>query len=239
MIQLNDLLGYKNRKIYQDNRYFNFTLDSVLLAEFCRIKLTTKRILDIGTGTGSIPLILSLKTKAKIDAVECQKNQCDLFEKSIKYNKLNSQINIYNEDIKKSTLLVRNNYYDLIVCNPPYFKNSIENISEQKKMARHDIFLSIVDLAKISKKLLKNNGTIAIVYDSIRLMEALKVFEDSNLIPKRVRMLHPSIKSESNRVLIEFVKNGKEGIKIEAPFILYDLNHEKTEEYKSLEQNKE
>lgn len=234
MVELNDLLGYKNRKIYQNKEYFNFTLDSILIANFCKIKLTTKKILDIGTGTGAIPLILSLRTKAKIDAVEYQKKQCELFQKSIEYNKLNSQINLYNEDIKVSKILNRNNYYDLIVCNPPYFKDSIKNNSEEKTIARHDVNLTILDLAIISKKILKNEGTITIIYDSFRLIEILKIFENHNLIPKRIRMIHPDINSEANRVLIEFVKNGKIGLKIENPFILYEIDHEKTNEYKKL-----
>lgn len=219
MIQLNDLVGYPNRKIYQNNEYFNFTLDSVLLAEFTSLNLSVKKILEIGSGTGAVSLILSSKTKALIDAIEIQKPLCDLFKKSIVYNHLEDQIHLYCGDIKTSTLLEQNNYYDLIVCNPPYFNESKKNESTFKSLARHEETLSLEDVVRISRKLLKDRGKLAIVYDSKRFMEALKLMENNRIVPKRLKTVHDTEKKEASSILIEGIKNGRSGLKIEAPFI--------------------
>lgn len=219
MIQLNDLVGYPNRKIYQNKKYFNFTLDSVLLAEFASLNLSVKNVLEIGSGTGAISLILSSKTKAFIDAVEIQKPLYDLFKRSIAYNHLEDQIHLYWEDINTSSLLEKNNYYDLIVCNPPYFKEAKKNDSSFKSIARHEGVLSLEDVVKISRKLLKDRGKLAIVYDSKRLMEALTLMEKNSIIPKRLKMIHDHKEKEASAILIEGIKNGRPGLKIEAPFI--------------------
>ncbi len=219
MIQLNDLVGYQNRKIYQNTEYFNFTLDSVLLAEFASLNLSVKRVLEIGSGTGAISLILSSKTNALIDAAEIQKPLCDLFKKSITYNCLENQINLYCEDIKKSSLLEKNNYYDLIVCNPPYFNESKKNDSPFRSIARHEETLNLGDVVRISRKLLKDRGKLAIVYDSKRLMEALTLMEDHRIIPKRLKTVHDHMEKEASSILLEGIKNGRKGLKIEAPFI--------------------
>lgn len=239
MLELNYLLGYKNRKIYQSKEYFSFTLDSVLLAEFVKLKSTATKILDIGSGTGAIPLILSLKTEAIIDAVEIQEDLFYLLKKSVSYNQLNKQINIYNEDIKNSQLLDRNNYYDNIVCNPPYFKETKNNQKEARSIARHEISLNLEDVAKVSKKLLKNNGKLSIVYDAKRLVEALQLLEKNNLIPKRIQFIHTSLKKEASIFLLECVKNGRKNLKIEPPFVLYQEDGKKTKQYEQLLNSKE
>ncbi len=118
---INYLLGYENLKIYQNTDMFNFSLDSVLLPNFVTINKKTKRILDIGSGNAVIPIILSTKTTASIDAVEIQKEVYELGVKSIKLNKLENQINIYNEDIKDFYKNSETDVYDTITCNPPFF----------------------------------------------------------------------------------------------------------------------
>lgn len=238
MEKLNDLLGY-NIKIFQDDDFFKYNLDSILLAEFVELKSNKKNILDIGAGTGAISLVLSTKTNQNIDAIEIQKELSDLFTKTIKYNKLENQIKLYNEDIKKSALLNRNNYYDIIVCNPPYFKNGKFSSKIAKSIARHEEFLNISDIAKVSKKLLNNNGALYIVYNSERLLEALKVLKSSNLIPKRLKFIHTNLSKSSTIFLLECVKNGNDGLKIESPFILYNKDGEETDEYTTLIETKE
>lgn len=238
MEKLNDLLGY-NIKIFQDDDFFKYNLDSILLAEFVELKSNKKNILDIGAGTGAISLVLSTKTNQNIDAIEIQKELSDLFTKTIKYNKLEDQISLYNEDIKESALLNRNNYYDIIVCNPPYFKNGKFSSKLAKSIARHEEFLNINDIAKVSKKLLNNNGSLYIVYNSERLIEALEILKSSNLIPKRLKFIHTNLSKSSTIFLLECVKNGNDGLKIEPPFILYNKDGEKTDEYTTLIETKE
>ena len=130
---INDLLGYNKLKIYQDTDMFNFSLDSVLLPNFITLNKDTKNILDIGTGNAPIPLILSTKTKAKIIGVEIQKEVSILAKKSVEINNLQDQITIINDDINILKDRLPINYFDIITCNPPFFK-----INKESKLNKND-----------------------------------------------------------------------------------------------------
>ena len=119
-----------------------------------------------------------------------------------------------------------NNYYDTIVCNPPYFKsNMVKSINDSKKISRSDDSLSLEDLFKISKKLLKNKGNIAIVIDSNRFIETIQIMKDNSIEPKRIQFVYPKANRNSNIVLIEGTKNGKSGLKVLSPIFLQDENN--------------
>ena len=229
---LNDLLGYKNIKIYQNTDWFSFTLDSVLLANFVTILKSTKKILDIGTGTGVIPLILSTKTNLKIDAVEIQEEVANLFKKSINYNHLNDRINLIVDDILNYAKN-KNNYYDIVICNPPYYRDSKINNEKEKTISRHENTLNLDTLIKVSKKILKNNGKLYLVYNCDRFLELLDKLLSNNLIPKKIRFVHDNLEKSASMVLIECTKNGKLGLKIEKPFIL-NINNINTSEYERI-----
>lgn len=234
---LNDILGYKGLKIYQDLDYFCFSLDSVLLANFANIRLRDKNICDFGTGNAVIPLILSKRTKAKIIGVEIQENLFKLANESINYNNLENQIKIINADIDDKELFNFNEYFDLILCNPPYFpvsdKSNINN-SVEKSIARHEIYMDLNKLFKVAKKSLKNNGNLAIVHRPERLLEILSLMLDNGIQPKRLRFVYEKYGKDSNMILIEGQKAGKNGLKIESPLILYNSDGSMTEEYLNL-----
>lgn len=232
---LNYLLGYKNLKIYQDNKMFNFSLDSVLLPNFVTINKSMKKILDIGTGNAPIPLILSTKTSAKIIGVEIQQEVFELAKKSIDYNKLNNQIEIINGDIKQVYKNWESDVFDAITCNPPFFKleeNSHLNDSKHKSIARHEIELSLNDIMVISKKLLKNGGVLAIVQRPERLIEIIDLMRKNNIEPKRIQFVFPKTNSDANIMLIEGRKNGKPGLKIMNPIYSHKENGEYTDQLK-------
>ena len=238
MLVLNDVLGYKERKIYQDDRFFKFSLDGVLLSNFVNIKLTTKKIMDIGSGTGIIPLLLTLKTSRKIDAVEIQPELCELLSKSIKYNNLENQINIINKDIIDVANDETNlNKYDIVVSNPPYFEN--KNNATIKNNAKHENLLSLEELVLSSKKVLKNNGSLYLVFDSKRIIELISILDKHNFAIKRMKFVHESYKKESSMVLLESTKNGKKGVKIMNPFILFEKNGIMTEMYQKIYRGEE
>ena len=238
MLVLNDVLGYKNRKIYQDDKFFKFSLDGVLLSKFVSLKLTTKNIIDIGTGTGIIPLLLSLKTNKKIDAIEIQKELCDIFTKTIKYNKLEKQINLINDDIKLFSRKVDNlNKYDVVICNPPYFAKT--KTSSVKENARHENLINLDELINSSKIILKNSGSLYLVYDSKRVIELINKLNKNNFSIKRIKFVHENIDKESSIVLIEAIKNGKTTTKILPPFILYKKNGIMTSSYEKIYLGKE
>ena len=235
MEEINYVLGYDNLKIYQNTEMLKFSLDSVLLANFVTINPSTKKILDIGTGNAIIPLILSTKTKSNITGIEIQDEVATLALKSVKINKLEQQINIINDDVNEYASKSETEIYDIITCNPPFFKlndNSILNESKYKQIARHEINLNLEKLIKVSKKLLKNNGKLAIVHRPERLLEIIENMKQNNIEPKRICFIYPKINSESNMLLIEGIKNGKSGIKILPPIYIHNLDNSYTDTVK-------
>ena len=234
---LNDILGYQNRKIYQDTDCFSFSLDSIMLANFVTIRLKDKKIVDLGCGNGVIPLIMSLRTNKSIIGVEIQEKLTDMAIRSIKYNNLTEQISIINCNMKDYVTNETFETFDLVTCNPPYFKVNDKNYfndSPEKVIARHEVEITLEELLIVVKKLLKNNGNFAIVHRTDRLMEIISLFRKNNIEPKRIRFVHEKVNKESTLVLIEGQKNGNVGLKIEAPFILYNNDGSETEEYKKL-----
>lgn len=232
---INYLLGYKNLKIYQDTEMFNFSLDSVLLPNFVTLNKNISKILDIGCGNAVIPIILSTKTSARITGVEIQKEVADLALKSVEYNNLSDQIRIVNDDIKEYYNSVETEIFDVITCNPPYFKvneTSNFNLNDYKTIARHEVKLNIDEIMKISKKLLKNNGNIAIVHRPERLIEIIEAMKKNGIEPKKIQYVYPKINKEANILLIEGVKNGKPGVKILEPLYSHEGNGNYTEQIK-------
>lgn len=224
MKKTNYLLGYKDLYIVQDTDMFKFSLDSALLPNFVTVNLKTKEILDIGCGNAPIPLILSRRTKANITGVEIQKDVYEMALESVKINKLENQINIINGDINEiyNTL---NKKYDIITCNPPYFKvtaSSNTNDSSYKTIARHEVKLNLENLIKISKTLLKTNGTLAIVHRPERLVDILTFMRQNNIEPKKIQFVYPKKGSEANVLLIEGTLNGSVGLKVLDPLYVYE-----------------
>lgn len=221
---INDLLNYNELKIVQNSDWFSFSLDSVLLSNFVKVN-NKQRIIDFCTGNAVIPLFLSTKTKSKILAVELQKEVYDLAVKSVNLNKLENQIKILNEDVKNLKNIYETDSFDLITCNPPYFKlNNVNNINnnEIKAIARHEINLSLNDVFNCAKKILKNNGKIAMVHRTDRLIDIIMTMKLNNVEPKRIQFVYPFKSSKSNIVLIEGVKNGRLGLKVEPNIIVHN-----------------
>lgn len=232
---INYLLGYKDLYIVQNTDMFNFSLDSVLLPNFVTLNKNIKRIIDIGCGNAPIPIILSTKTNAFIIGVEIQKEVSILAQKSVALNKLENQIEIINDDIKNLYLNMETDTYDVITCNPPFFKikeTSNLNKNDYKSIARHEITLNLDDIFKIAKKILKNNGHIALVHRPERFLEICDCMRKYGIEPKRVQFVYPKKNMPANIMLIEGVKNGKIGLKIEPPIYTHNNDGQYTEEIK-------
>lgn len=220
---LNDLLWDGELKIFQDTEGFKFSIDSILLSNFVTLNKSIRRVLDIGTGNAPIPLMLTKRTNAKIDAIEIQEESYKLGLESINYNKLQNQINIILGNIKEKYIELENNLYDTIVSNPPYYKSNMKiPILESKRVARSEQQLSLTDILKISKKLLKNGGNLAIVIDTERLVEVIELMKDNSIEPKRIQFIYPKENKNSKFFLIEGTKNGNPGLKILNPIFIQD-----------------
>lgn len=230
---VNDLVYFDNLKIVQNKDFFNFSLDSVLLPNFAIVNKSATKILDLCTGNAPVPLILSKKTKCKIIGVEIQKSIYELAIESVKINHLEDQIEIINKDINDIYNVFETDTFDLITCNPPYFKYSeksiINNVNE-KSLARHEISMKLEDIFKISKKLLKNGGSLCMVHRTDRLIEIIDLMKKYNIEPKRIQFIYPKENTESNLVLIDGRKNGNVGLKILKPLIVHNSNNNYTDE---------
>ena len=222
---LNDLVGYKNLKIYQNSDWFSFSLDSVLLPNFVTLNKNISLIMDLCCGNAPIPLILSTKTSAKIIGIELQKDVYDLAIKSILYNNLSNQIEIKNMNILDLKNIYNSDSVDVITCNPPYFKYSDNtNINDDihKVIARHEKKIKLEEIIDISHYLLKNNGVLAMVHRTDRLIEIINLFNKYGLEVKKLRFIYPKENSESNMILIEGKKNGNTGLKILPPLYVHN-----------------
>lgn len=237
METLNDLVGYDNLKIYQNDDWFKFSLESVLLPNFVTINLSSKKILDLCSGNAPIPLILSTRTKSKIIGVEYQKDIYDLAVKTVKINHLEDQITMINEDVKKLKEYYEGDTFDLITVNPPYFKNqelSTKNVDIHKTIARHETNITLDDILKTSSYLLKNGARFAMVHRTERFIEIINKLEKYNLIPKRIQFIYPKEDKESNLFMIECLKNGQREIKIEKPLFVHNNDGTYRDEIKKI-----
>lgn len=224
MLVRNNLLNYKDKYIFQDTDYFKMSLDSLLLSQFVTVNLRDKKILDIATGNAPIPMLLTFRTKAHIWGVELNKEVHLLGRISIAENEMKDQITLIHDDAKNLVDTFESDYFDVITCNPPYFKTKnaeFENNNDVKAMARHERTLELEDVFRVSKHLLKNNGKLAIIHRTERLMEIIDVMKKYNFEMKKIRFVYPNKDKNSDLVLIECVKNGKPGLKLLPPLFVY------------------
>lgn len=225
---INDLLGYDGIKIIQRPDMFNFSLDSTLLANFCNPLAKTKKIIDLGTGNAPIPLFLSLKTNAKIIGVEIQEDVYDLAKRSVELNQLTNQIQIINDDIKGIHKKFENGEFDIVTCNPPFFKykeSSHINKNDYKTIARHEVLVTLEDVVIEAKRLLTTKGSLVMVHRTERLVDIINVLTKHNFALKRMQLVYPKAGEISNMVLIEASNNGLQGLKILEPLYVHEDDH--------------
>lgn len=213
----NDLFDYKNRYIMQMKDGFKFSLDSLLLAEFVKIKKDDKKILDMCTGNAPVPLVLSLKTDAEIVGFEIQKEISELALESVKINSLEKNIRIINDDIKNIDSYFESNAFDIITCNPPYFKtkeDGYRNKNDFLTLARHEIAIDLETIFKIAFKYLKDNKTFYLVHRVERLDDIIVLARENKMNVKELQFISTKKEKAANTILVKCVKNGKPGIKL-------------------------
>lgn len=236
---INDLLGYDGLKIIQSPEMFNFSLDSTLLANFVSINKNVKNLVDLGTGNAPVPMFLSLRTNAKIIGVEIQEEVYNLAKRNIKLNNLENQISIIHGDMKNIHQEIGYNNYDVVVCNPPFFKlNKDSNINKNDYLtiARHEVKVTLKEMVAEAGTLLNNRGTFAMVHRPDRLVEILEVMQANKIYPKRLRFVYPRFNKEANTILIEGKKSNPGGLRILPPLFIYkdEKSNEYTEEVRNM-----
>jgi tRNA1Val (adenine37-N6)-methyltransferase len=218
-----DDLQRNGYRIIQNPAKFCFGMDAVLLSGFTKVKPGAK-VLDMGTGTGIIPILLEAKTQAShITALEIQDESADMARRSVLLNKLQDKIDIVTGDIKEAGLLFEAASFDVITCNPPYMigQHGIINPNAPKAIARHEILCTLDDVVRNAAKLLKPGGSFCMVHRPFRLAEIITVMKLYKLEPKRMQLVYPYVDKEPNMVLIEGCRGGKPRMTVEKPLIVY------------------
>lgn len=218
-----DDLQVKGYEIIQHPGKFCFGMDAVLLANFAKVK-TGERVLDLGTGTGIIPILLTAKTEGRsFTGLEIQEESADMARRSVQHNHLEEKVEIVTGDIKEAAEIFGPVSFDVITTNPPYMigQHGIANPSDTKAIARHEVLCTLDDILRESVKVLKPGGKFYMVHRPFRLAEIMSKMVALGLEPKRMRMVHPYIDKEPNMVLIEGVRGGNSRITVERPLIVY------------------
>ncbi len=232
-----DYIGKKELKIIQASGLFSFSLDSILLAKFVYVPFQKGKLIDLCSGNGAIPLLLSERTKGHITGVEIQEKLSDMAKRSVRMNQLENRIDMICQDINQLSPEFLDESYDVATCNPPYYKLSEEKdikTNEWLAGATHELYCTLEDVVRTMSKLLKNGGKGAIVHRPKRMVELIELMKAYRLEPKRIQFVHPKKESEANIVLIEGTKGGKPGVRILPPLVVYDEHHEYTSEIKEI-----
>lgn len=210
--------------VIQDPQKFCFGMDAVLLSGFARVK-EGENVLDMGTGTGIIPILLRAKTKGSFFAgLEIQEECVDMARRSVEYNEIDSEVKIFHGDIKEAAEIFGAASFRVVTCNPPYMigQHGLTNSHLPKAVARHEVLCTLEDVVSQASKVLKDRGRFYMVHRPFRLAEIMNTLVKYKLEPKRMQLVYPFIDREPNMVLIEALKGGNPRITVERPLIVYE-----------------
>lgn len=227
-----DDLQIKGYEIIQSPGRFCFGMDAVLLSAFASVKKNEKA-LDLGTGTGILPILLEAKNEGKYYAgLEIQEESADMARRSVEYNRLDEKVHIVTGDIKEAAEIFGNASFEVVTVNPPYMigEHGLKNDNEALYIARHEVLCTLDDILRESAKVLKVKGRFYMVHRPFRLPEIMVKMCKYGLEPKRMRLVYPYVDKEPNMVLIEGRKGGNPRMAVESPLIVYEKDGSYTEE---------
>ena len=224
---LNWLFDYPNLQVYQYEEAFKFSLDSILLAEFAVIKKNDMKIMDFCTGNGVIPILLHFKYQKKIFGIELQKEIYDLAVDSVKINHMEDSISLICDSVMNLENYFPGNNFDVILCNPPYFKvqqDSHVNHNSFKKIARHEITITLEEIIGMASKFLKNKGKFYMVHVPSRIDEIFVYANQYGMAVKELQFISSNVLESPIMVLVTLVKGGKFGTKVYSPICIHSLH---------------
>ena len=220
-----DDLQLKGLEIIQNPKRFCFGIDAVLLSNFAKVK-KNEIVLDLGTGTGILPILLAGKTEGNhFTGLEIQEDSADMARRSVEHNNLQDRIDIVTGDIKEAFSIFKPKLFDVIVSNPPYMlaDHGLKNPNDALAIARHELMCNLDDIMRESSKLLADGkGRFYMIHKPFRLTEILVAMNKYRIEPKRIQFVYPYIDKEPTMVLIEGLRGGKSRVKIEPPIIMYE-----------------
>ena len=218
-------------KIIQNPKEFCFSIDAVLLAHFVSIRQRGK-IVDLGTGTGIIPILLAARGAEHITGLELRETMVDMANRSVQYNDLTKKVEIIQGDIRNIEGIFHRDSFSLTVCNPPYWPKGNGKVSPCPAVAaaRHELTLSLSEVVQAAAYLTQFRGRVAMIYLAERLTEVVCLLSKSGLEPKRLQLIQPFRHKKPNLVLIEAVKGGKPGVDVCTPLVIYGEDGQYTQE---------
>ena len=231
-----DELQRNGYRIIQDPDRFCFGMDAVLLSGFCTVK-AGEDVLDIGTGTGILPILLLAKTEGRhFTGIEIQEDSADMARRSVEMNGLSDRIRIINGDIRCGAELLSPGSFHVVVSNPPYMigTHGLKCGQEPMTIARHEVCCTLEDVIREGSRVLSDKGRFYMVHRPFRLVEIFETFRKYRLEPKRMRMVHPYAEKEPNMVMIEAVKGGRARLHVEKPLIVFESKGKYTREIADL-----
>lgn len=223
--RLDYLMSYEKIQIIQSPTIFSYSLDAVLLASFTYVPINKGNILDLCTGNGVIPLLLSHRTKGNIMGLDIQNRLVNMAKRSIALNNLQERINVIEGDLTQRHPQLKQSYYDVVTCNPPYFrtpKATEHNQNEYLTIARHEVCCTLEDVVKACKLYVKPRGKVTMVHRPERLVDIITLFRTYHIEPKRIQYIYPKANKDANTILIEGVRDGKTGLTILPPLFIYE-----------------
>ena len=232
-----DDLQLKGLKIIQNPKWFCFGIDSVLLSDFVNNIKNNSFVLDLGTGTGILPILLCGKTNLKrVIGIEVQQDVAEIAKRNIELNNLKDRFNVINDNINNIDKYFGKNEFDVIITNPPYKKNNdgVKNENKQKLISRHEILATLEDFIKVASYCLKDRGSFYMVHKVERLVDIICHMRKYKIEPKRLRFVFTNEKSKPTLVLIEGVKNAKPFLKIDSNIYIYNEDGEYTTQIKEI-----
>lgn len=218
-----DELHRNGYRVIQNTKKFCFGMDAVLLSGFASVK-SGGRALDLGTGTGIIPILMEAKTQGKhFTGLEIQPEMADMARRSVALNGLQDKIDIVTGDIKEASKYFGGASFDVVTCNPPYMEGNhgLKNPDDAKAIARHEVLCSLEDVIREAAALLKSGGHFYMVHRPRRLVDIITLMTQYRIEPKRIKMVHPFLGEEANMVLIEGIRGGGRQMRVEKPLIVY------------------
>lgn len=230
-----DYLTKENLSIIQNDEVFSFSTDALLLAHFTKVK-KQDTIMDLCSGNGVIPLLLSDKGQQNIDAIEIQQQLVDMAQRSVAYNQLDDRIHMYHMDLKDAHQQFKPSQYSLVTCNPPYFKvnQQHQHQKDAHKIARHEIMCTLEDCCLAARHLLKQGGRTVMVHRAERLMDVLSYMRSYQIEPKKLCFVYSKQDKVAQTIVVEGRKGGNQGLDIQPPFYIYNNDGTYTEEMREI-----
>ncbi|MDT8862627.1 tRNA1(Val) (adenine(37)-N6)-methyltransferase [Alkalihalobacillus sp. MEB130] len=232
-----DYIAGTDLRVVQSPHVFSFSIDAILLGRFVHVPIQKGNILDLCTGNGVIPVLLTTRSKARIVGIDIQSKLVEMANRTLQLNDIHNQIEFMEADLNQIPSEVTLSSFDVVTCNPPYFETVTEHEKNRNKhlaIARHEIYCTLEDVIRVCSQYVKQKGKVALVHRPERLTDIMTLMRTYRIEPKRIQFVHPKEQKEANMVLVEGIKDGKSGVTCLPPIVVYNEQGTYSESFRSI-----